>query len=254
MSYTEKPWLPYRDSIVDFLKLGGERNMAHANFEVEISKMTEAISQRKLKVHSGISQLAYLLWCYGQAVARHPEMQGIKKGKKLIIFDDVDVSMIFEKETPNGIKVPIPYIFRAIQKKSFNEILQEFIKAEGMSLEQLHIRKKSKFFQSLPAAVRQWILKRALSNPNKWKEALGTVAFTTLGLIVRNRKFWPIPIGPYGLMMAAGSSYSVQDLNGKRTYLCMVVHFDHNLVDGAPAVRFGKTFMNLIESAEGLTA
>jgi pyruvate/2-oxoglutarate dehydrogenase complex dihydrolipoamide acyltransferase (E2) component len=92
-----------------------------------------------------------------------------------------------------------------------------------------------------------YLLKKALSNPLKWKENLGTVAFTTLGMIIRNRRMYPVPIGPYSCMLAAGSSYH-EKVDGKSiSKWCMVLNLDHNIIDGAPAVRFGKTFMALVE-------
>lgn len=252
-NHQEKPWLPYRNDIIDFLNLGKDRNYAHANFEIDITKMAMLISERKYRIHTTLCHLAYLLWCYGQAIKQHPEMQAMKKGKKIILFEDVDISMIFEKETEDGRKVPVPYIFRSIQNKNFDEILQELVGVESKSLDDLIRRKKSNFFRSLPQWLRLAILKKALSDPFKWKEALGTVAFTTLGMTIRNRKFWPIPIGPYVCMMAAGSSYSIKDIHGQnKTYWCLCFNFDHNMSDGAPAIRFGRTFMNLIESASGL--
>ena len=240
--FTTKKWSPYRDTITDFLNLRPDRNMAQANFEVDISKMTDIIDERKIGVHSSLSHLAYLLWCYAQAIKKHPEMQWMKYGKKLFVFEDVDISMIFEKTTADNQKVPAPYIFRAAQNKSFEELLEELISTNNKTLEELQLRKKSKFFKMLPEFMRLYILRRALRHPLKWKQALGTVAFTTLGMTIRNRRFWAIPIGPYGCMVAAGSAYSYKDENGRRTKWCLTINFDHNLNDGGPLIRFGKTF------------
>jgi pyruvate/2-oxoglutarate dehydrogenase complex dihydrolipoamide acyltransferase (E2) component len=80
---------------------------------------------------------------------------------------------------------------------------------------------------------------------------LGTVAFTTLGMTIRNRKFWAVPIGPYGCMLAAGSAFTNSE---KRMGWCLTLNLDHVINDGAPAVRFGRTFIQLVETAEGLLA
>jgi pyruvate/2-oxoglutarate dehydrogenase complex dihydrolipoamide acyltransferase (E2) component len=247
-----KPWLQYRNNITDFLNLRPDRNMAQANFEVDISKMSAIIAERNVRVHSTLSHLAYLLWCYAQAVKQHPEMQWMKHKKQLFVFDDVDISMIFEKSTSDNHKVPAPYIFRAAQNKSYDELLKELVIANNMTLDELQMRKKSTIFKALPGFMRLFILRKALSHPLKWKEALGTVAFTTLGMTIRNRKFWAIPIGPYGCMLAAGSSFSYKDERGSRNGWCLTINFDHNLNDGGPAIRFGRTFIQLLESAEGL--
>jgi pyruvate/2-oxoglutarate dehydrogenase complex dihydrolipoamide acyltransferase (E2) component len=247
--YKLEPWLQYRNNIHDFLNLMPDRNMAHAHFEVDITKMAGLIAERKLRVHSTLSHLAYLLWCYAQAVKQHPNMQAIPYKKQCYLFEDVDISMIFEKTTPQGQKVPAPYIFRAAQNKSFEELLTELVAANDRPFDEFGIKKRSVFYQRLPAFMRRFLLRRAVRHPLRWKEALGTVAFTTLGMSIRNRKFWPVPIGPYACMLAAGSEFSFPD---NRRGWCLCLNLDHALNDGAPAVRFGRTFIQLVESAEGL--
>ncbi len=250
-SYTEKPWLSYRNDIIDFLNLRKDQNPACAIFEADITKATQIITKHKDRNPSN-STLAYLLWCYAQAIKKHPEMQAIKKGKKLILFDDVDITMIFEKTLPNGEKAPVPHIFRSVQNKSYADIKAEILSLKDKDLSEINKRKKSRFFKVLPAFLRMSILKMALKDPVRRKQALGTVAFTTLGLTVRNRKFWPVPIGPYPCSIAAGSSVIDKGIQGDKNIWCLTISFDHNMNDGAPAVRFGQTFINLLESGEGL--
>ena len=251
-TYKEIPWPVYRNDIIDFLNLRKDKNHANALFEVDITKITKIISERRLKESTTMAMIAYLLWCYGQAIIKHPEIQGFKKGKKLILFDDVDISMIFEKTLPDGRKVPVPYIFRSVQQKSFDEINAELNSLKDKDLSELNKRKKSPLFRALPSFIRIFILKILLRDPMRSKQLLGTVAFTTLGMTVRNRKFWPVPIGPYPCSIASGASYRKKGANGEETIWCLAISFDHNVNDGAPAVRFGQTLINLLESGEGL--
>jgi pyruvate/2-oxoglutarate dehydrogenase complex dihydrolipoamide acyltransferase (E2) component len=251
-SYKEIEWPAYRSDIIDFLNLRKDQNHASAIFEVNITKASEIISG--LSKHGSITNamIAYLLWCYGQAVKKHPEMQATKKGKKLILFDDVDVTMIFEKSLPDGKKVPVPYIFRSVQNKTYTDLNTELTGLKDKDLSELSKRKKSAFFRALPEFARLLILKTLLQDPTRRKEALGTVALTTLGMTVRNRKFWPVPIGPYPCMISSGASYRRPGAGGEETVWCLTITFDHNLNDGAPAVRFGQSLITLLESGEGL--
>ena len=246
-NYTTIEWPDYRNDIVDFLDIDSRRNHAQAMFEVDITKLNEQISKRPERMYSVTFQLAHLLYCYGRSIHAHPEMQARLYKKKLYLFDDVDVSMIFEKTAPNGHKVPVPYVFRKIQSKSYTEILNELQWANEAEMHEIYKTKKSNWLRKLPKFLRMYLLKKALSNPLKWKENLGTVAFTTLGMIIRNRRMYPVPIGPYSCMLAAGSSYH-EKVDGKSiSKWCIVLNFDHNIIDGAPAVRFGKTFMTMVE-------
>lgn len=248
-SYRTIPLPAYRNDIMDFLDLDSRRNHAQAMFDVDITLVNELLAQRKERVHTVTLQLAYLLWCYGQAIAKHPEMQARLYKKQLYFFDDVDISMIFEKDAPSGIKVPVPYVFRAVQHKTFEDIVKELQFANDAPIHEMYKSKKSDFLRKLPKWLRMYLMKRSLANPVKWKDMLGTVAFTTLGMTVRNRKFYPVPIGPYSCMLAAGSSYHIKEEGKTKTMWGLVLNFDHNLVDGGPAIRFGRTFMNLVESA-----
>ena len=252
-NYTTQDWPAYRNDIVDFLDIDDRRNHAQAMFEVDITKLNEQIAQRPERLHTGTFQLAHILFCYARSVADHPEMQARLYKKKLYFFEDVDVSMIFEKVTPKGVKVPVPYIFRGLQRKSFDEILKELQWANEAAMHEIYQPKKAAWLRSLPKFIRMFLLRRALAHPLKWKENLGTVAFTTLGMTVRNRQMYPVPIGPYSCMLAAGSSYH-QKVDGKIvTQLCIVLNFDHNILDGGPAVRFGRTFMAMMEKGLDLS-
>jgi pyruvate/2-oxoglutarate dehydrogenase complex dihydrolipoamide acyltransferase (E2) component len=238
----------YRNDIMDFLDLDNRRNHAQAMFEVDITSVNEMLSKRTERVHTVTMQLAYLLWCYGKAVAQHPEMQARLYKDELYFFEDVDISMIFEKEAPSGIKVPVPYVFRAVQKKSFEEIMAELQKVNNAPIHEMYQSKKSNAIRKLPKWLRMYLMKKSLANPLKWKDMLGTVAFTTLGMTVRNRVMYPVPVGPYGCMLAAGSYYHIKEEGKTKTKWGLVLNFDHNLVDGGPAIRFGRTFMTLVES------
>lgn len=246
-NYKTIDWPSYRNDIVDFLDIDNRRNHAQAMFEVDITKLNEQIAKRPERMYSVTFQLAHVLYCYARAIQEHPEMQSRLYKKKLYLFDDVDISMIFEKTAPNGMKVPVPYVFRSAQKKTYTEILNELQWANEAEMHEIYKSKKSTWLRKLPKFLRMYLLKKTLSNPLKWKENLGTVAFTTLGMIIRNRRMYPVPIGPYSCMLAAGSSYH-EKVDGKSvSKWCMVLNLDHNIIDGAPAVRFGKTFMALVE-------
>ena len=96
------------------------------------------------------------------------------------------------------------------------------------------------------------LLKKILGDPIRAKEALGTVALTSLGMILKNRRFWPVPIGPYPCTIASGATYTKKETDGEKIVWCLTISIDHNLIDGAPGTRFAQTFIDLMESAEGL--
>lgn len=251
-SYTEAKWLSYRNNIIDFLNLRKNKNHIHGMFEIDITKVSKIISERKINENRSNAKIAYLLWCYGQAIRRHPEIQGIKNGKKIILFNDVDIAMTFEIPILEMIKVPVIYIFRSVQHKTYKEIIDELVSLKNKDLFKLNKTMNNSFFRALPGSLRVFIRKTLLRDHIRFKNELGTVAYTSLGQTLRNRKFWPIPIGPYPCLIASGSTYIRSDPDGEKIIWCITISVDHNIIDGAPAVRFSQTFINLLESAEGL--
>ena len=103
-TYKEIPWMPFRNDLKDFLDLTKDKNYVHAITEVDITKVSDIFKERKKRGIKNNSLTAYVMWCYGQALHKHPEVQAIKSGKKLVLFDDVDIAMMIEKDLPNGKK------------------------------------------------------------------------------------------------------------------------------------------------------
>ena len=155
-------WPSYRNDIVDFLDIDNRRNHAQAMFEVDITKLNEQIAKRPERMYSVTFQLAHVLYCYARAIQEHPEMQSRLYKKKLYLFDDVDISMIFEKTAPNGMKVPVPYVFRSAQKKTYTEILNELQWANEAEMHEIYKSKKSTWLRKLPKFLRMYLLNNSV--------------------------------------------------------------------------------------------
>ena len=53
----------------------------------------------EVKTGEKLSFTGWVIKCVAQAVNEHKEVQAIRKGKKkLIVFDDVDVGMVIERQ------------------------------------------------------------------------------------------------------------------------------------------------------------
>src|SRR5437762_7142025 len=65
------------------------------------------------------SLTAYLLWCYGQAVKKHPEVQAFKAGAKLVLFQDVDRS----EEHTSELQSSMYLVCRLLLEKKKNVII-----------------------------------------------------------------------------------------------------------------------------------
>jgi pyruvate/2-oxoglutarate dehydrogenase complex dihydrolipoamide acyltransferase (E2) component len=248
MNFKEISFPVFRHNLKDFLDLSHGINFISGQSEVDI---TELLSKVTLIQKDGLdkpSLIAYFIWALSRAIAKHPEMQAIKRGKKMILFNDVDVATMIEKEMDDGSKIPFPYIIRAAQNMSYVEINTEINKVRTLSFAELKGKKKTAILKGLPKSLRMKILRRAMKNPNKVKEVMGTVGLTSIGKELRGRRFWPQPVSPYTCSMAIGSIFKDQN----REMLCLTMKVNHDLIDGIPAANFAQTFINLLENPDNL--
>jgi pyruvate/2-oxoglutarate dehydrogenase complex dihydrolipoamide acyltransferase (E2) component len=250
--YNTIPWTQIRNDTQDFLDLAKGRNFVQGISEVDITALYSKFKDRKKKGIKNNSLTVYILWCYGQAIKKRPELQGIRQKNELVIFEDVDIAMMFEKTMPNGKKQPFPYIFRGVQNKSFDQLSEEMLKIKNLDLTTIRKQKKSLIIRWFPKKLRMFVLRKRLENAKQSKEVLGTVALTSLSMIMGNRIFYPLPLGPYPCTLAMGGVYNKPSVNGERKVLCLSICIDHDISDGAPVARFGNDLIALIENSSEL--
>ena len=84
----------------------------------------------------------------------------------------------------------------------------------------------------------------------------GTVAITSVGMFGGGHSGWGITPTPQSLGLVVGSiAWKPAVVEGRiepREILNLTVMFDHDVVDGAPAARFTRRLVELIESGYGL--
>ena len=89
---------------------------------------------RDKKKQAKISFNAWLIKCISKAVEECRAIHGVRKGKrKIVIFEDVDISIMIEREV-QGEKVPLPYVIRKTNEKSISEIYNEIRMGQGQAI------------------------------------------------------------------------------------------------------------------------
>jgi pyruvate/2-oxoglutarate dehydrogenase complex dihydrolipoamide acyltransferase (E2) component len=195
----------------------------------------------------------------------------MRKGKKrLILFDDVDISVVVERlvDCDEDLEtLPMPYIIRQANKKTVKEIHTEIrtVQKELLSAGQVQLGAHqninlTKIFTLMPRFMRNLLVWRRLAtDPFFAKKTMGTVAVTSIGSANKSRYSgygWGIPIGIHPLIFALGSIARkpgvIGDAIAIREYLSMTILFDHDVTDGAPAFRFSARLIKLIEEGYGL--
>ncbi|MGF1601464.1 MAG: 2-oxo acid dehydrogenase subunit E2 [Thermosynechococcaceae cyanobacterium] len=268
-SYTEQEFPDFRTPTLDTLDFGKTKHHIPLLLEVDVTKAREAIRELKSRTGEGLSFTGFMIKCIGQAVSEHPSIHAMRRGSKhLILFDDVDVSLLVERSVGqnNGSgTLPMPYVIRKANQKTLQAIHTEIRAAQKELLTagevQLGIHRNvnlTKAFALLPRFMRNFLVWRRLAkDPFFAKQAMGTVAVTSMGSAARYSGYgWAIPISIHPLVFALGNIARkpgvVGDAIAIRQYLSLTILFDHDVTDGAPAFRFTQRLNELIEDGYGL--
>jgi hypothetical protein len=180
-----------------------------------------------------------------------------RKGR-LICFDDVDLCLFVETKI-NDHYLPMAHILRSISKRSFSDIEQEIKRVKMEGDRNIEFRRKwryLKWFLRLPSLVRRMFYALILRNPHGFKKYLGTVAVTAVGMFGKGGG-WGVGLLNHTLEIVIGGHsprpvYIKGNLE-KREILSVTIAMDHDVIDGAPGVRFTQDLKNLVERGYGLT-
>jgi pyruvate/2-oxoglutarate dehydrogenase complex dihydrolipoamide acyltransferase (E2) component len=253
-----------RQFTFDLGRIGRRKHHVKALLEVDV---TEARSKIKLNRQSGkrASFMAWLIKVIADCVALHPPISGINRprGNKVVVFNDVDISLVIEKDV-NGTRVPLPYVIRQADKKTLYQINAEIGSVKSQVFEdegdyvlgEKYNPERMKLFVKLPQWLRLAIMRKFfLNNPSRLKNTMGTVMVTTAGMVGHTRG-WIMPYSMHPLSMAFGSlNWQPSIYQGeiqKREILHLTVLIDHDVIDGVPAGRFVDDLVRKMEKGFGL--
>lgn len=252
-----------RKSTFDIGYLGVRNHHMQALLELDVTQARKAIKKYRSSHKEPLSFTSWIIKCISQAVTEHKTVQSIRNGNnQLVVFDDVDISVIVEKEVKHE-KVPLPLVIRKVNEKTLQEIQLEIIaaKAQAILTEEDYILGKHqykwlmRFYLALPQFLRIMIWRHILKNPFLMKKMAGTIVVTSVATI-GNAKGWVIPVSIHPACFALGSIVKKPGVyEGEitvREYLYMTVLLNHDVIDGAPAARFISRLSSLIESGFGI--
>jgi pyruvate/2-oxoglutarate dehydrogenase complex dihydrolipoamide acyltransferase (E2) component len=227
----------------------------HGLLEVDVTDARAWLHAHRDRTGEALSFTAFLTVCLAKAVDEHKEVQALRQGRrKLIVFEDVDVATRIEHEV-DGESYAVPYIVRAANRKTVREVHDEIRAAQ-------HTAPRSELsrLRMVPTALHRpfvWAFTAiAERRPRLWKQTMGTVGITSVGMFA-NGAGWGIPLpAPTALMLTVGGIGEKEVVrNGQpvvREMLSLTISLNHDVVDGGPATRFSERLKELVESAYGL--
>ena len=247
------------------IDIGITSHMKHhikALIELDVTEARKMINEKK-KQNQNISFNSWLIKCISKAVEEFQDIHGIRKGKrKIVIFEDIDISIMVEREI-QGEKVPLPYVIRKTNEKSISEICTEIKTGQRQSIDDegnyvLGEKKNEhmmKAYYSMPGFIRRIIWRYIIRSPFLTKQNMGTVVITSVGMMGKING-WVIPTSIHPLSFAIGSIIKKPGVKDDkieiREFLYVTASVDHDVIDGAPAVRALAKLTKLVEKGYGI--
>lgn len=252
---------PGRRIWVNTLDLSWPAHSIYGLLEVDVTVPRQLIAAHKKRTGETLSFAGFLTYCLARAVDEDKTIQAFRKGSKhLILFDDVNVGLMVERKVGEK-RALMGHTVLAANRKTYREIHDEIRRVQEEPVPPG--RGMPSWFRS--AMLWPWPLSRlviALLRLNNRRDPTiavsmgGTVALTSVGMFGGNHSGWGISATPQPLgLVVGGIAWKPAVVEGRiepREMLCLTVTFDHDIVDGAPATRFVRRLVELIESGYGI--
>ncbi|MDO9512949.1 MAG: 2-oxo acid dehydrogenase subunit E2 [Bacteroidales bacterium] len=249
-----------RIATFDVFSVGKQKHHVSALLELDVTE-----GRRKLKVlkQSGLSVSfnAWIIKVISNTIEQHPEAAAfVYNKKKLISFNDINISLLIEKEV-EGKRIPLPLVLHKTNEKSIEEISLEIRTAKNQILhgDERLLKQKNNISESiychLPGFLRRLFWNFMLSHPRMAFKNMGNVAITSVGTL-GNVQGWFIHASVHPLSLGLASVIKkprvVNNAIEIRDILNITLLFDHDVLDGAPMARFVRDLNRDIEMGWGL--
>jgi pyruvate/2-oxoglutarate dehydrogenase complex dihydrolipoamide acyltransferase (E2) component len=250
-----------RIGTLDVLEIGRKKHHIKALLELDVTAARAKLQAAKQQ-QKKISFTAWMIKSISNTLRDFPDLHAYLKNKRTIVcFEDIDVSIMVEKES-GGKKVPIVYIIRKTQEKSIEAITQEIQQAkqekhdpEKASAGHHQMNKWSALYFRLPSWLRRRIWRFFLGRPRMAQSMMGSVLVSSVG-IYGKISGWFIPTSVHPLSVGVGSIVSKPKVIDReiipRDILHLTLLMDHDVTDGGQMARFVKALQQAVEQAQGL--
>jgi pyruvate/2-oxoglutarate dehydrogenase complex dihydrolipoamide acyltransferase (E2) component len=252
---------PGRRVWVNTLNLSWPAHTMYGLLEVDVTVARRFIEEHKARTGETLSFAGFLAFCLARAVDEDKTIQAFRKGsRQLVMFEDVDVGLMVERKVGERAAL-MGHVVRGANRKTCREIHDEIRKVQSEPVPPG--RGMPNWFRSL--MLLPWPLSRlviALLRMNNRRDPTisvsmgGTVALTSVGMFGGGHSGWGLSPTPEPLgLVVGGITWKPAVVEGRiepREILNLTVTFDHDIVDGAPATRFVRRLVELIESGSGL--
>jgi hypothetical protein len=252
---------PGRRVMLNMLDLSEPKHSMYGLLEVDVTVARQFIEEHRACTDETLSFTGFLTLCLARAVDENKAVQAYLKGRKqLVLFDDVDVGVMIEHKVGEK-RALMGHVIRGANRKTYREIHDEIRSVQSAPLPPN--RGLPPWFRTamlFPWPL-SWLFKVSMRmigrhDPTIVTSMGGTVSITAVGMFGEGHSGWGIYPATEVLSLVVGSiAWKPAVVEGRvepREILHLTVVFDHEVIDGAPAARFTRRLVELIESGYGL--
>ncbi len=252
---------PGRRVWINTLDMSWPRHCIYGLLEADVTLVRQFIAEHKARTDETLSFTGFLVYCLARAVDEDKTVQAYLKGRKqLVLFDDVDVGLMVEHKDGEK-RALMGHVIRSANHKTVREIHDEIRAVQSAPAPPG--RGMPTWFRS--AMLLPWPLSNLFKvllgsamrrDPTIQVSMGGTVAVTSVGMFGGGHSGWGLTPTPESLaLVVGGTAWKPAVVEGRiepREILNLTVMFNHDVIDGAPATRFTRRLVELIESGYGL--
>lgn len=254
MTHELLPFVHERELVVDAGYLAARRHIVHGLLEVDVT-----VPRGILKGSSGadgrpLSFTAFLIASYARAIQAHPAVHAYRDlRRRLVVFHEVDVATLVE---PKPGAVAFPIVLRRANTRSVRELSDEIRSVQATPRPAGGPGWLVTLAPRLPRFARLLYYRGLKLNPNWVKQVQGTAIVTSVGMFGRHAGWGMAFLASHTLGLTVGGIGERPVVREgtvvPRECLDLTISFDHDVVDGAPAARFTRTLVEIIENGAAL--
>jgi pyruvate/2-oxoglutarate dehydrogenase complex dihydrolipoamide acyltransferase (E2) component len=220
-----------------------------------LAEVDVTVANRLLANHDPPWSLtAFVVASVARAAAAHPEVHAYRNWRgQLVTHHYVDVATMVEISTPQG-PVAIPHVLRDADIRAVPELsaeLRQVKRDPSASFSSRWLERAAPAATRIPGTLPAMYAVMARSVAAR--QHVGTIVVTAVGMFAAGAGFGITPLSLMSLdVIVGGISQRPRVIDGQvaiRDVLDLTLAIDHNVVDGAPAARFGAELRALLESA-----
>jgi 2-oxoacid dehydrogenases acyltransferase (catalytic domain). len=143
--------------------VGRESNTIHLMTEVDITGPRRLITEHREHTGERLSLTGYVVACLARTLAEFPRFNSFRRGSRLIVLDDLTISVLFEREI-DGENVPEPVGIQAANRKTYRQLNDKLRAAQQHAEQRLGSAPGTEWIRFIPSFLLRSFVRLASRN------------------------------------------------------------------------------------------